>query len=338
MISLLPLETLEKVLAAADEAGVPRDWVTAEAGIRNPLGAAGIPYHDLAAAYEAAARLTGDAAFGLHLGERTAFRMYGLLGYLVANSVTLGEALTSLVAYQGLWSRGAGFEIERGGGRLRLRYWSGPGVPAEGRRQESEQMLSALITFVRSAVGISLRPAEVRFEHSAPADTREHERIFGCRLLFGASATELSIAADRLDLPVPEADPNLARLLRRQAEVELGDRLSEQPFVRALQSLAGAAILSSGDASLEGLAAAAGLGPRTLQRRLQREGLTVRTLVAQTRAALARRFLEEGELSLGQIAFRLGYAQTSAFHRAFRRETGSTPRRAARLARSPRPS
>jgi AraC-like DNA-binding protein len=212
-----------------------------------------------------------------------------------------------------------------------LRYWNSGGVPPEQRRQESEQMLSALITFIRSVVSVPVFPAEVRFEHSAPVATQEHERIFGCRLFFGAITTELTLAADRLGLPIPEADPGLARLLKRQAEADLGDSLSDEPFLRRVQSLAGAAILSSGDVSLSGLAAAAGMGQRTLQRRLQREGLTVRSLVDQTRLALARRLLGEGRLPLAQIAFRLGYSQTSAFHRAFRRQTGLTPQQSRRL-------
>ena len=331
MTSSLPMDTLEKVLAAAEREGVSRSCLAAEAGIRLGGDSSGVRFEDLAAAYEAAARLTGNAAFGLHLGERTASRMYGLLGYLLANSLTLGEALTNLVSYQGLWSRSAGFELDVRGGGVRLRYWNSGGVPPEQRRQESEQMLSALITFIRSVVNVPVFPAEVRFEHSAPVATPEHERIFGCRLFFGAATTELTLAADRLGLPIPEADPDLARLLKRQAEADLGDSLSEEPFLRRVQSLAGAAILSSGDVSLSGLAAAAGMGQRTLQRRLQREGLTVRSLVDQTRLALARRLLGEGRLPLAQIAFRLGYSQTSAFHRAFRRQTGLTPQQSRRL-------
>ena len=188
-------------------------------------------------------------------------------------------------------------------------------------------MLSALLAFIRSAVQNCVAPVEVRFEHSAPSDIGEHERIFGCRLMFDAAATELTLAADMLDLPIPEADPVLARILKQQAEVELGRSLSEEPFLRRVQSLAGAAILSSGDTSLSALAKAAGVGPRTLQRRLQGEGLTARALIDQTRVSLAARLLEERKLSLSQIAFRLGYSQTSAFHRAFLRQTGSTPQR-----------
>lgn len=320
-----PPQTLEKVLAAAEAAGIARERLAAEAGIDLAGAAAGIGVAALARVYEAAARLTGDSAFGLHLGERTAPRSYGLLGHLVANSRTLGEAMSNLESYQGLWSQAAGFGLEFGRGRLRLRYWQGEGPHPEQRRQECEQMLCALITAIRSAVGVPVTPSEVRFEHSAPADSSEHSRIFGCRILFGATTTEMTLESVLLDLPIPEADAGLARLVRNQAEIELGRSLGEAPWLQRLQSLAGAAIMGSGDLSLTAMAGAIGVGPRTLQRRLRLRGRTWRALVDEIRVALARRLLEERRLSLAEIAFRLGYSQPSAFHRAFRRQFGMTP-------------
>jgi AraC-like DNA-binding protein len=187
-------------------------------------------------------------------------------------------------------------------------------------------MLCALVTAIRSAVGARLIPAEVRFEHEAPADLSEHKRIFGCRILFGAAATELVLPGDLLGLPIPEADAGLARLVRTEAEIRLGRNFGEAPWPRRLRSLAGAAIMGSGDLSLPAVAKAAGIGPRTLQRRLRLEGLTWRSLVDEVRVALACRLLEERRLSIAEIAFRLGYSRSSAFHRAFRRQTGTTPR------------
>jgi AraC-like DNA-binding protein len=320
-----PPETLEKVLAAAEAAGIDREKLAAEARIDLARAAAGIGFAPLARIYEAAARLTGDSAFGLHLGERTAPRTYGLLGHLVANSRTLGEAMANLASYQGLWSQAAGFALDPGPRRLRLRYWQSDGLHPERRRQESEQMLCALITAIRSAVGVRVTPLEVRFEHTAPADSSEHKRVFGCRLLFEATATELMLGSDLLDLPIPEADSGLARLVRTQAEIELGRSFGEAPWLQRLRSLAAAAIMGSGDLSLAAVASAAGIGPRTLQRRLRLEGRTWRALVDEARVALARRLLEERRLSLAEIAFRLGYSRPSAFHRAFRRQTGTTP-------------
>src|SRR5580692_9706261 len=67
--------------------------------------------------------------------------------------------------------------------------------------------------------------------------------------------------------------------------------------------------------------------PRTLQRRLEEHGISFRVVVEAVREQQARAYLAAAELSLSAIASRLGYAEVSAFLRAFKRWTGTTPGR-----------
>jgi len=74
------------------------------------------------------------------------------------------------------------------------------------------------------------------------------------------------------------------------------------------------------------LAAAAGLAPRSFQRRF--EGATGRTPSAYLRAVRvdrARAALEQGDDPVDAVAWSVGYRDTSAFSRAFRDVTGLTP-------------
>jgi len=80
--------------------------------------------------------------------------------------------------------------------------------------------------------------------------------------------------------------------------------------------------LSAGEPSEEMAARALGLGLRNLQRRLQEEGTTYREALNQTRLWMAREYLGEGRTSMTEIAFLLGFTDTSSFSRAFRRWTG----------------
>jgi AraC-like DNA-binding protein len=75
------------------------------------------------------------------------------------------------------------------------------------------------------------------------------------------------------------------------------------------------------------MAASLGVGERTLARRLAAEGATYRRVIDEVRHDIARRYIEESELTFGQIAYLLGYAEQSAFTSAFRRWTGLSPRR-----------
>ena len=83
--------------------------------------------------------------------------------------------------------------------------------------------------------------------------------------------------------------------------------------------------LSEGGPTLEHLAKRLRMSARTLHRRLAAEGTTFRSVVTKLRMELAERALREPHLPIGEIAFRLGFSEPSAFHRAFKRWTGWQP-------------
>ena len=86
-------------------------------------------------------------------------------------------------------------------------------------------------------------------------------------------------------------------------------------------------LLPSGRSSLNDVADHLATSNRTLQRRLEREATTYQTVLDATRMELARDYLRNQDLSETQIAFLLGYADSTSFRRAFRKWTGTTPRR-----------
>jgi AraC-like DNA-binding protein len=319
----LPFRALEKMLAAAEQAGVAREALLRFAGLAP--GTETVTFAELAHCYEEGARRTGDSAFGLHVGEGTSERAYGLLGHLAANCRTLRETFDAIVTYQPLWSRAAGIEVEESAGRVRIEYWHLGAVPPGERRHESEQMLATLLGLVRSALLERVIPREVRFEHLAPADIEEHRRIFGCRLRFGQRSTGMLFESGLLDRPLPHADRDVERLMRQEAQAELGRREVGLTLGPRVAALAEAAIAGGGDSSLGSLADVLGTSPRSLQRHLRAEGTSHRRIVDNVRVAVARRLLTDPSLPLAEVAFRLGYSQAAAFHRAFRRQAGATP-------------
>ena len=67
------------------------------------------------------------------------------------------------------------------------------------------------------------------------------------------------------------------------------------------------------------------ISTRTLQRRLQEEGTNYQAALNATRESLARHYLRNEGMSVGQISFLLGYESPSSFYRAFHSWTGQTP-------------
>ena len=94
---------------------------------------------------------------------------------------------------------------------------------------------------------------------------------------------------------------------------------------RRLRSLI-ADLAQGGQPSIERAAAQLGLSIRTLQRQLEREGLTYSKLVESTRYEMARRLLGDPTLSVAEVSTKLGYRSPSNFSRAFARWDGASPK------------
>ena len=138
---------------------------------------------------------------------------------------------------------------------------------------------------------------------------------------------ERRIVFDRsvLDTPMQTADPKLARILRKHAESVLqslpkGSTTWLDQFRDVL-----AHELAGGDPTIQVAADALHTSVRTLQRHLAEHDVTFQSELETMREALARRYLVERSMSVAEVAYLLGYSEPSAFHRAFKRWTGTTP-------------
>lgn len=283
-----------------------------------------IPYAQLIALYEEAARLTGDDAFGLHLSEQTSEKVFDLLGYVMMSSPTLGEALHRIVRYHPIWNDGAEYVLEFEDEAVRLIYrYISPNV--ETRRHDCEMTLAISLRFGRLATGVDWTPREVSFEHEQPADLSEHHRIFRCPLQFSSPFNAVVFDPALLNLPLVEADPALCAVLDRHAAELLAKSPSRGDFVDEVRALLFEA-MQGGDATLEAVSRALGTSPRTLQRKLKEAGASHQDLLDEIRRDLSKRYLREPQMAIGEVAYLLGFSEPSAFHRAFRRWTGITPK------------
>jgi AraC-like DNA-binding protein len=164
----------------------------------------------------------------------------------------------------------------------------------------------------------------VGFAHPPPADDREHRRFFGCEVRFAEPEDSLAFDREFLDAPLPAADPALSSVLERYGDGLVARLPAGDPFLDDARR-AVAALLRGGDTSLEALAARLGQSRRTLQRRLQALGTSQQDLVDSVRRELALLWLADPRTSITEVAYLLGFSEPTAFHRAFKRWTGTTP-------------
>ncbi|GHE60893.1 transcriptional regulator [Streptomyces longispororuber] len=164
------------------------------------------------------------------------------------------------------------------------------------------------------------------FAHPPPPHRDEYELLFGCPVRFGAEHTGAGLAPHWLRAPLVRDEDALAAMLRRApfdllSRRDYGTTLAEQ--VR--RALATALRTSPRLPSLGETAARFALSPATLRRRLAAESTSYQELKDAVRRDAAIAGLAGGREPIAELAARLGFSEDTAFHRAFRRWTGTTP-------------
>ena len=264
---------------------------------------------------------TGCRDFGLLLGQHNGLHSLGLVGLLVKYSPDVGTALRSLVRHFYLHGRGAALDFAVDGDFAALSF--GTHQPyVEAADQVGDGAVATMFNVMRALCGPEWAPLEVRFVHRKPQDVGPFRRFFRAPLRFDAEQYGLVFAADWLNRPLPGTDPELSRLLQKQIdaiEASHGDDFPAQ--VRSVLRTA----LLTGQAGADQVAALFSMHSRTLGRHLNAFGTRFRELVDESRFEIARQMLEDSAMDVRQIAGMLDYADASAFTRAFRRWSGTTP-------------
>ncbi|WP_051933398.1 AraC family transcriptional regulator [Massilia sp. BSC265] len=281
-----------------------------------------LPACDYIAVLDAGARLTGDAHFGLHVGERVRPSTFSVYGLVLMACRDFGQALEQTQRYEGL-AHDLGRTMLSVEGEEALYGWT-THYPA-ATRHLVESVFAGIRVFGSWLAGRPLAPTRMAFTHRSDASAREYLRVLGVQPRFGAPANLAAFDAGLLAMPVPNADPSLYPVLRQHAERLLGERAALGAGVAAQARAAVIRALAQGGARLPAVAAQLGLSPRTLQRKLADAGCGFQEVLDSVRYELAQAYLRQRDLSLADIAFLLGYQEQSAFTHAFRVWSGMNP-------------
>jgi AraC-like DNA-binding protein len=166
----------------------------------------------------------------------------------------------------------------------------------------------------------------VALAHADPhLGPERYKQFLGVRPTFSARAYAIELDGSAADWPIATANNELfdtldAHAQRLLAELSAGRTVTDA-VVRAISNL-----LKGEPPRIELAARGLAMSPRALQRSLQEEGTTYHDLLDQTRHGLAVRYLADSRAVIFDVAYLLGFSEPSAFHPAFRRWTGRTPR------------
>lgn len=263
-----------------------------------------------------------DPVLGLHVGETFRISDYGVLGYVLASCPNLGAMLLRTQQYERMFFDVNPMSIDMEGSDLVVR-WEGGDRKGSGRHVH-ECGLVGMVQFARQTSGQRIVMGEISFINPEPPDIRPYVDFFGCPVLFNQPLSAMRIPLSVLNVQLVRPDAILARVLEQQANALLAELPQANEFEMAVRSSI-AHLLREGEPDLEKVANTLHVSSRTLRRRLDSNGVNFRALLDDIRHRMAEKYLRDRRLQMSEISQLLGYSEQSAFNRAFRRWTGSTP-------------
>ncbi|MEP4196099.1 MAG: helix-turn-helix domain-containing protein [Aliishimia sp.] len=308
----LDLEEFRKVSASV---GLTSDTITTPGAM--------IPFSAEVGLIEALGRRSGDPLLPFKLGLTCKIRSGSFLTCLLFASPTLGAALENLrdftqIAYP------CGTAVLR---RKNNGYDFGllnPGPELILTHSYPKFLLGRTLSVFRAATRVPFHLQAVRLPASEET-CRQLSHALGCPVRQDEKHMVISMSEEAFRLPIRTHQKCVLNHLKNYGSVlleqqntkpkSMREKVLHEMFSRQHDQLP----------RLTDIAKILALSERTLSRRLSEEGLNFQDIVDDARKRSAKALMENTELSLTEISYRLGFADQSSFTRAFRRWSGSSP-------------
>jgi AraC-like DNA-binding protein len=187
----------------------------------------------------------------------------------------------------------------------------------------TDAAFASFVELGRRGTGHPVNPKRVELKHK-PKEAEVHEAYFKAPITFGARRNALFLHATDLDRPFLTYNAELLEMLNPQLEHALKERRAQSSISEQVKWIL-KRLLAGSRPEISAVARELGLSDRTLQRRIDDDGVTFRQLLLEARQELAREYLNRPEMDVTEVAFLLGYEDSNSFYRAFRTWEGTTP-------------
>lgn len=269
-----------------------------------------------------------DPALALHFGAAEPFADLSIVGLIAHAAKSMREAFEQTNRYARLVVEVDGHESDP---RFAV-VTRGDGVWIEDRRRNPnafpELTESTWVRFVQDYKRAFPNRApfvlEVHMTHPAPPHAAAYPDFFSMPVRFDAPWNALRIRESWLDEPTGSNDRYVFGVFNAHA-ADLMKTLAEARTIRGQIEGALVPILHTGRVSMEIVSRRLGCSRSTLHRRLKQDGESFESILDDLRRRLAIDYLESRKVSVNEAAYLTGFSEPSAFSRAFRRWTGTSP-------------
>ena len=178
-------------------------------------------------------------------------------------------------------------------------------------------------------VGNDIELKEVRFAGQAPAGkarVAKYQQLFGCPVYYGQLRDEFVFDSRYLSFPLVHNERTLKEFLKAAPYplMVMSSSRDDGSLVARVRAMIGHDF-SQGLPSFERITAALNMSAPTLRRRLKKEGTNFQQLKDECRRDASMAYLGNSALSINAVAALMGFTDPSAFHRCFKKWTGTTP-------------
>lgn len=267
--------------------------------------------------------LGNDLPLGLEAGMRYHPTTFGIWGFALQSSPTARDAVEVGMRYVRLTSAFCNPHIEEADGKA-IMVSDDSDLPEDVRHFLVERDGAMILSLQRDVLPMRLPLTRLELRRPAPVYAEKFVELFGIPARFEQAMNCIGMNAAVGDIKLPQGDFSALKLM----EAECQKLLESRQMCTGLAGKIRDQLMRNSRhmPTMDALAQTFDVTARTLRRRLADEGTDYETLIAEVRRVLAEELLKTTDLSIEDIAERLGYSEQSCFTRAFKRWTGMAPR------------
>ena len=321
---LLRAGAIEKIDLLIRQHGHNPNEILAEANLSSTLlrdPETLISYKKLADFLDYCAVLCNDPLFGIHLAQLQSSLVLGELASLLTQQRTIQEAIAFAQKYIYLHARGVQFETVIVDDRFEI-HFSFDFTNPTGLKHLTQMSVGQQFAYVNALLSGQKKQIKIHLNQSIDDSLRSALGEYKDNMICESHFNGTSFPVAWLNVELNRNSEALDLYFKNRISA-LNDRYpNDLPAqVRYLCSN----LLATGGCTIEAIAAALDLHPRVLQRRLQKQKLSFRSLLQNVRQLRAEQYLRNSQISVTNIALNLGYAETAIFSRNFKAWTGISP-------------
>ncbi|GAB5487497.1 MAG: AraC family transcriptional regulator [Parasphingorhabdus sp.] len=267
---------------------------------------------------------TGDEAFGLRMVESATPNTYHALSAALLYSSNLRSFFQRFERFGSLVT--TLYQVKLTDQRKSALFSLHPAQEIDKRvlDADADAFCGVVLKYVQYVTGIRFVPLKVQLTRSNDKKyAARYANFFGCDIEYDCD--HACVVVDRSDLEkrLIGGDSELAQQ-NEQAIVKLMEKansldLPTRVYAKLVEKL------PEGECTREMMAEMMNMSPSSFYQKLKESGRTYQEILDETRLELAKNYMKQSTISTSEIAYLLGFHDSSNFSRAFRRWTGHSP-------------